>query len=59
MYKGLKTVIQVLAIWSPVLYWNFNVDTVTNTQVITAFAVGGTIALLTEWLYRFIKYIKS
>ena len=59
MYKGIKTMIQVVAIWSPVLYWNFNVDTATTAQIVNAFVLGGIVALLAELAYRFVKYLKS
>jgi len=59
MSKLVKPLLQTIFIMSPILYWNFNVDRLTNTFGIVSILGGVLLALLTEWLYKFIIYLKS
>jgi len=56
MGKFIKVFIQICLIYSPILYWNTNFDTITTQEALTLIIAGGVLTALVEWFYRFILY---
>lgn len=57
--KMFKTVLQVVSIFTPVFYWNFNVDNMTTTDGLLLVFIGGLVAALVEYLFRMYKLMNS
>jgi len=57
--KLIKTLAQVVAIYSPILYWNLTVDTTSDNMGIGLILAGACVAFLIEWAYKMYVYIKS
>lgn len=57
--KFIKVVAQVIVIYSPVVYWNLNFDTVTVNEAFGSIIAGSVMALLIEGIYRLKSFFKS
>ena len=59
MNQMIKTILQVIFIMSPIIYYNFNVDNITSSKGVMLIGGGIILAVLTEWVHKFIHYIRS
>lgn len=57
--KMFKTVLQVVSIFTPIFYWNFNADNMTTTDGLLLVFIGGLVAALVEYLFRMYKLMNS
>lgn len=55
----LKTLLQVIAIFSPIIYWNFNVDTISPQDGILNIFAGFVVAFLVGWGFKFLHHTKN
>lgn len=54
-----KTILQIIAIFTPITYWNFNVDTVSSKEGLLYIFIGIAYAVLIELGYWFYKNFKK
>lgn len=55
----LKTILQIIFIYLPIINWNLNVDIMTTKMGIMHTLVGFIMAFLIEWIFKFCKYMKD
>lgn len=57
--KLLKTLLQVIAIFLPIFYWNFNVDTMSSQDGILNIFGGVVVAFLIDLGFKFLHHTKN
>ena len=57
MFKGIKVFFQVASIWTPILIWNYNTETIDTETGVLFTCVGIVFAILVQWIYNFVNYL--